>query len=92
VLPPDAASESLVNQAALLAAALAQKPGDFPLFREALSRDSGADAVGALPATYEFTVRLRDGSTRLSSDASQSNWRAGDAIMLIGGVSSAIQH
>jgi hypothetical protein len=50
------------------------------------------DAVGALPATYEFTVRLRDGSTRLSSDASQSNWRAGDAIMLIGGVSSAIQH
>jgi hypothetical protein len=50
------------------------------------------DPVGALPATYEFTVRLRDGSTRLSSDASPSKWRAGDAIMLIGGASSATQH
>jgi hypothetical protein len=47
------------------------------------------DPVGALPAAYEFTVRLRDGSTRLSSNASLASWRAGDNIMLIGGANSA---
>jgi hypothetical protein len=49
------------------------------------------DPVGVLPASYEFTVRLRDGSTRLSSAATQGKWRAGDAIMLIGGPDSATQ-
>jgi hypothetical protein len=47
------------------------------------------DPVGDLPAAYEFTVRLRDGSTRLSSNASQASWRAGDNIMLIGGANPA---
>jgi len=47
------------------------------------------DAAGAMPASYEFTVRLRDGSIRVSSDASQARWRAGDNIMLIGGVKPA---
>src|SRR6185369_4124698 len=49
------------------------------------------DAVGDMPASYEFTVRLRDGSIRLSSDASQAKWRAGDNIMLIGGANPAGQ-
>ena len=49
------------------------------------------DAVGNLPPAYEFTVRLRDGSTRLSTDASQAKWRAGDQIMLIGGFNAAGQ-
>jgi hypothetical protein len=49
------------------------------------------EPVGNLPAAYEFTVRLRDGSTRLSSNASQAKWRAGDAIMLIGGANLAGQ-
>lgn len=43
------------------------------------------EAAGELAAGYEFTVRLRDGSTRVSSDASQAKWRIGDSIMLIGG-------
>jgi hypothetical protein len=43
------------------------------------------EPAGALPASYEFTVRLRDGSIRLSSNTSQGKWRMGDAIMLIGG-------
>jgi hypothetical protein len=43
------------------------------------------EASGAVPAGYEFTVRLRDGSTRVSSDASAASWRVGDSIMLIGG-------
>jgi hypothetical protein len=38
------------------------------------------------PATFEITVRLRDQSTRTSSNASAGSWRAGDTIMLIGGV------
>lgn len=48
------------------------------------------EAVGALPAGYEFTVRLRDGSTRVSSDASAARWRVGDSIMLIGSVKPLI--
>lgn len=40
---------------------------------------------GSVPASFEFTVRMRDGTTRTSSSASASNWRSGDRIMLIGG-------
>jgi adenosylcobinamide amidohydrolase len=47
VLPPAAAAESLVNQAALMAAALAQKPQAFPLFRASLAHDAAADARNA---------------------------------------------
>jgi hypothetical protein len=50
------------------------------------------EPAGALPASYEFTVRLRDGSIRLSSNQSQAKWRTGDAIMLLGGTSPITQH
>ena len=40
---------------------------------------------GIVPAGYEFTVRLRDGSARISSDASSAKWHIGDRVMLIGG-------
>ncbi|MEJ6020665.1 hypothetical protein [Ramlibacter sp. PS4R-6] len=43
------------------------------------------DAAGATPAVYEFTIRLRDGSARVSSVASVAKWRVGDPVMLIGG-------
>ena len=43
------------------------------------------EAAGATPAAYELTVRLRDGSRRLSSQALNTGWRVGDSIMLIGG-------
>jgi hypothetical protein len=46
------------------------------------------EASGDLPAAYEFTVRLRDGSSRMSSDANPGKWRIGDHVMLIGGVSA----
>lgn len=49
------------------------------------------EPVGGLLATYEFTVRLRDGSTRVSSAASQSKWRVGDSIMLIGSTQPTAQ-
>ena len=41
---------------------------------------------GVVPASFEFTVRMRDGTRRTSSSASASRWRTGDRIMLIGGV------
>jgi len=34
--------------------------------------------------SWEFTVRMRDGSLRTSSAADASRWQAGDHIMLIG--------
>jgi hypothetical protein len=43
------------------------------------------EPVGNRPASYEFTVRLRDGSSRISSSANTAGWRTGDRIMLIGG-------
>ena len=43
------------------------------------------EQAGNLPASYEFIVRLRDGSRRTSSVASAAGWRAGDRILLIGG-------
>ncbi len=49
------------------------------------------EPIGDLLATYEFTVRLRDGSTRVSSAASQSKWRVGDSIMLIGSTQPIVQ-
>ena len=49
-----------------------------------------APAAG-VPAGYEFTVRMRDGSTRVSSDADAARWRIGDAILLIGGARRSVQ-
>lgn len=43
------------------------------------------EPLGELPAGYELTVRMRDGSTRISKLASSAKWQAGDRIMLIGG-------
>lgn len=49
------------------------------------------DAVGDLPGAYEFTLRLRDGTTRTSSAASLGKWRTGDHVMVIGGARTPIQ-
>jgi hypothetical protein len=45
--------------------------------------------AGAAPANYELTVRLRDGSRRISSHSDSAGWRIGDSIMLIGGAKLA---
>jgi hypothetical protein len=41
-----------------------------------------------LPATFEISIRMRDGSTRASILASADSWRSGDRIMLIGGLAT----
>ena len=53
---------------------------------ESVSRvDAGP---GAASESYEFTVRMRDGTARVSRMDSAADWRSGDRIMLIGGASA----
>jgi hypothetical protein len=40
---------------------------------------------GDAPATYEMTVRMRDGSARVVGIASDRDWRARQHVILIGG-------
>jgi hypothetical protein len=47
------------------------------------------EAAGLVPAAYELTVRMRDGSLRTSSHSSAGTWLVGDRIMLVGGVQVA---
>lgn len=37
---------------------------------------------------FEFTMRLRDGSMRVSTSASRGSWHIGDAVMLMGGAAA----
>ena len=43
------------------------------------------EPAGDLPAAYEFTLRLRDGTLRTRRTDSAGTWRSGDRIMLLGG-------
>jgi hypothetical protein len=44
------------------------------------------EATGKLRDQFEFTVRMRDGSTRVSRTTGRGQWRAGDRIILMAGV------
>jgi hypothetical protein len=41
--------------------------------------------VTGVSDNFEFTVRLRDGSLRISTAQGQGSWRVGDSIILMGG-------
>jgi hypothetical protein len=43
------------------------------------------ELVAGAPASYEFTVRLHDGSMRTSTTVGKASWRVGDHILLLGG-------
>ena len=70
-------------------------PSPVPLVPEIVSsRCPGCGVVesiqavpraGDVPAGFEFTVRLRDGSIRTSTSTSQGTWLPGDRIILMGG-------
>jgi hypothetical protein len=47
------------------------------------------EATAQLPAQFEFTVRLRDGSARVSHTADRGTWHPGDRIMLMAGAGGA---
>jgi hypothetical protein len=42
-------------------------------------------ATGGVLASYEFSVRLRDGTLRHSSDPQAGQWQVGDRMQLISG-------
>ena len=46
-------------------------------------------SAGNLPSTYEITVRMRDGSVRVTSDPTPADWRTGDRIKYIDGANPA---
>jgi hypothetical protein len=43
------------------------------------------EATDTQPASYEFTVRMHDGTLHLSPAADVGRWQVGDSIMLLGG-------
>lgn len=43
------------------------------------------------PTGFEFTVRLRDGSMRISKAASRGTWHIGDPVMLMGDAAASVQ-
>jgi hypothetical protein len=58
---------------------------------EACGRVQGirrVEATDTAPASFEFTVRLYDGTVRMFSSVTAGNWRPGDSIILLGGVPS----
>jgi hypothetical protein len=42
-------------------------------------------ARGDIPETYEITLRLRDGSTHVLTEATPGNWRRGQRVVFIAG-------
>ncbi len=42
-------------------------------------------ARGDNPETYEITLRLRDGSTHVLTEAAPANWRRGESVVFIAG-------
>jgi hypothetical protein len=67
--------------------------------KAAAARNRACDTCGIMqsirrtdPATglavYEFSVRMRDGSTRDSTGATRGHWLEGDGVMLIGGAAA----
>lgn len=89
--PPPAASALLILQSREPAAdVLVGQPGDV---RRGRCPTCGF-VVGIRelqPAGFEFTVRLRDGSLRISHAASRGSWHIGDAVMLMGGAGVSAQ-
>jgi hypothetical protein len=43
------------------------------------------DATATAPASFEFTVRMHDGSLHTSPSTSVGSWRVGDRILVFGG-------
>jgi hypothetical protein len=79
-LPDPAAAAAPLPAAASGTAAKAKCPACG--FVESVRR---VGARGDAPATYEITVRLRDGSTHVLTEATPANWRRGQRVVFIAG-------
>jgi hypothetical protein len=42
------------------------------------------EAIGTEPASYEFTIRMHDGSLRTSPANAVGSWKVGDRIIVMG--------
>ena len=73
--------------------------GPLPVAAIASGRDRSCDSCGFVetirrtdPATgsttYEFSVRMRDGSTRASTATKRGRWLEGERVILIGGAAA----
>ena len=76
--PADAAATAVAPAASKRRAARCEVCGVVESIRR-------VEAAANVPASWEFSVRMRDGSIRLSTSESVGGWRHGDAILLIGG-------
>jgi hypothetical protein len=86
VATPSAAEAAAVSEGLRNAKARARFNCDDCGVVESIHR---LEPLGTQPGGYEFTVRLRDGSSRMSILASPDTWRVGDSIMLMGGQPAA---
>ena len=82
VVRPPAPGVSAAPRPAAPAAARAKKKCPECGFVQSVRR---IKAHGDTPETYEITVRLRDGSTHVHTDATPANWRRGERIVVIAG-------
>lgn len=82
VVWPPAPGVSAAPRPAVPAVARAKKKCPECGFVQSVRR---IEARGATPETYEITVRLRDGSTHVHTDATPANWRRGERIVFIAG-------
>ena len=80
-------------------AAVATPAGTLLVAKAALVRDRSCETCGFMqtikrsdPATgepiYEFSVRMRDGSTRASTGVTRGRWLEGERVILIGGAAA----
>jgi hypothetical protein len=78
-------------EAAALAPAAIATPAEKPRVRRRCSTCGHLlairhiEATKTTPASFEFSIRMSDGSLRTSSAADAGSWKAGDRILLIGG-------
>ena len=80
-------------------AAIVAPAGPVPVASPASAPARACDACGfveTIPRTdpvtgltaYAFTVRMRDGSTRASSQATRGRWLEGERVVVIGGAAA----
>jgi hypothetical protein len=94
-----AAAVLVVMPAPEAAVAIAAPAGPLPASQAVIASDRTCatcgfmktirrtDPVTGVPA-YQFSVRMRDGSTRDSTETTRGRWIEGDRVILIGGAAA----
>ena len=56
---------------------------------EGTTAPNGEEIRAKTTRSYEITVRMADGSSRVIEDANPAEWRTGESLIVIGGVKTA---